>query len=424
MPAILLSMIILLCVIFWNTIVSEIEIIGALATALAFFATSWAAYEARSSAKAAFKAVELTRESLFEAKKTAFKQWLSLLLEKCDEMHKEVELHLSNNKNLVDNLNPDCNLEKVYNSIVKDSILSSYVRHIYHTLDYIDKEFYGSASDINGKRSYAEQLSNTLSDRVKTIIAIYGLKYNNIDHIDRTRLRNLLQNLNFFKNDLFFPSAINERQYISNYISNAFYKRYRKNFYYNIESQIERSTYSSLSSDFTQRRINANLFFSILLNYENPAQTHIENCFKNYATHTENELLISLAAAKKDHKKNIEILKQYKGLTIRIDRRNGKHIKSDLKTIAEILNISRKYISKKNKHTPARSILNAVYLYNPQQNSVIREHVNFYPSLHAYCKSLAFLKLQADKNKNDKVKQLISLFNSELKRELDSLKLL
>ena len=52
---------------------SNITIIGSISTALAFLATAWAALEARASAKAAMKAVEMTANSLLETKKN-FKQ--------------------------------------------------------------------------------------------------------------------------------------------------------------------------------------------------------------------------------------------------------------------------------------------------------------------------------------------------------------
>jgi len=421
MPAILMSIVILLSIIFWNIIVSEIEIIGALATALAFFATSWAAYEARSSAKAAFTAVELTRESLYEAKKTTFKQWLSLLFERCDEMHNEIESYLKDNTYLANNLEPDLYLDQVYNLIVRDNNLSAFVRQIYHTLNYIDKEFYGPESDISGKKDYAEQLANNLSDRAKIIVAIFGLKYKSIDHIDRHKLRTLLQKLDFFKNDLFFPAVISERQFLHRHLSMVFYNKYRKNFLLNIQSQIQRSTYSSLPSEFITRRMNVSLFFSILLNYENPAKKHLENSFKNYTEHTENELSMMLTGASKEHKVNISNLKQFKGRAIKIPRHNDRHFKVELKTTAEILNLSRKYISKKNKHHPKLSILDRFYLYNPMQKMGIREHISFYPYVHNYANSLALLKLKADESQQEKIKELISLFNQELKRELDYL---
>lgn len=56
-------------IIFWDTVKENVEVIGTLATSLAFFATAWAAYEARHSAKAAMKATQLTADSLLEMKK-------------------------------------------------------------------------------------------------------------------------------------------------------------------------------------------------------------------------------------------------------------------------------------------------------------------------------------------------------------------
>jgi len=62
-------------------------------------ATAWAALEARASAKAAMKAVEMTANSLLETKKN-FKQWLELLLEQHDSLYDEVKKELDSDSDL------------------------------------------------------------------------------------------------------------------------------------------------------------------------------------------------------------------------------------------------------------------------------------------------------------------------------------
>ncbi|WP_373855336.1 hypothetical protein AAHU26_25165 (plasmid) [Klebsiella quasipneumoniae subsp. similipneumoniae] len=65
--------------IFWDFIVENYVAIGTVATAFAFLATAWAAFEARYSAKAAMKAVKLTSDSLYEMRKERLILTLSLL---------------------------------------------------------------------------------------------------------------------------------------------------------------------------------------------------------------------------------------------------------------------------------------------------------------------------------------------------------
>lgn len=80
MPFLIFIIILLLTVIFWDWVVLNGQTVGTLATAFAFIATAWNAYEARKSAKAAFSALQLTTESLFEMRKSAFKQWFEVML--------------------------------------------------------------------------------------------------------------------------------------------------------------------------------------------------------------------------------------------------------------------------------------------------------------------------------------------------------
>ena len=86
MPFLIFIIILLLTVIFWDWVVLNGQTVGTLATAFAFIATAWNAYEARKSAKAAFSALQLTTESLFEMRKSAFKQWFDSLLNQHDAL--------------------------------------------------------------------------------------------------------------------------------------------------------------------------------------------------------------------------------------------------------------------------------------------------------------------------------------------------
>ncbi|HBV9686680.1 TPA: hypothetical protein MEA38_003112, partial [Klebsiella variicola] len=81
----LLVVFLVLLGVLWHWFQNNITLISGLATALAFFATAWAAHEGRKSARAAFRAVKTSEDALEETRKNylrdAFNQRFSLLLE-------------------------------------------------------------------------------------------------------------------------------------------------------------------------------------------------------------------------------------------------------------------------------------------------------------------------------------------------------
>lgn len=423
MPIIITCLLIaIICILNWDFVTLNVSIIGTLATALAFFATAWTAYEARSSAKAAFRAVELTRESLSESKKTAFKQWYSLLLEKNSERQKDVNEYLNGNVTLCEKLNADCALDRVYNTITKDSVLSSYVRGIYHILSYVDREYYGDNLDLQGRMVFAEQLADIIPDRLKIVIAIYGLNYESLDHVENAKLRELLHKFDFFKNNLFFDVAINELHYIDRFISERFINTYRNHLFSAISHQIEHDIYTSMPLEVLNRRSSPNLLFSILYAYKNPAKTHIEYVFGKYFDHTISEVLCEIDRAMNRHKLNLREMKRIKGYCVSIKPHRKCSDSRRLKTAGDIINLTRKYILKIQSGHQAMILMSNVRFCHPTTFNDNKDGRNFERMVQTYALTLNLLKLRVDKDRQAKIKSLVTLANAEIMKDYNYLK--
>ncbi|EHL4999846.1 hypothetical protein QQN21_004668, partial [Escherichia coli] len=200
MPFLIFIIILLLTVIFWDWVVLNGQTVGTLATAFAFIATAWNAYEARKSAKAAFSALQLTTESLFEMRKSAFKQWFDSLLNQHDELCLLAKQIIDKHKI---NLNSD-ELHRLYYPLVRQHEVIQYVKHIINIFEYVDGSFYIDGECLKEKRAYVSQLIFKIPPQMKLIIAIFGLKIDYCEHINSEKLCCLLNKYDFFNDEIFF----------------------------------------------------------------------------------------------------------------------------------------------------------------------------------------------------------------------------
>ncbi|MFW4152831.1 hypothetical protein ACKLLW_20715, partial [Klebsiella pneumoniae] len=192
--------------IFWDFIVENYVAIGTVATAFAFLATAWAAFEARYSAKAAMKAVKLTSDSLYEMRKASFKQWFQLLLEQHAPMHDEVQKLISTDQDISIKFNIDF-LQSSFPTLSKKAEIIRYINHIISILEFVDNDFYTTNASFNEKKQYVDQLTNRINSDVKLVIAILGLNVFDNGTYSPGKLNELLNKYDFFTRECFFKEA-------------------------------------------------------------------------------------------------------------------------------------------------------------------------------------------------------------------------
>ena len=292
MPVLLILILGTVMIIFWDTVKENVEVIGTLATSLAFLATAWAAYEARHSAKAAMKATSLTAASLLEMKKSSFKEWYGILLEQHNKLLDDVNKTLRDDSQF--NITLGINITKgIYYHTTKNPVYIKYVNNIISILNYIDNDFYLPSSADSEKKSYIEQLRNSISPKVSLLIAIFGLNIENNKTYDAKKLHCLLNKYNFFEKELFFEEAISKVNYLEFYIAEIFKNEYRKDVEFYVDKMVSGCAASELNAIHRYQR----LTFAVLWSYNNPCRQHLLQRFNDLPLHMRNSIALNMEKA-------------------------------------------------------------------------------------------------------------------------------
>ncbi|HAS0837444.1 MULTISPECIES: putative phage abortive infection protein [Enterobacter cloacae complex] len=197
--------------IFWTWFKTNSAPIGGLATALAFLATAWAAHEGRKSAKAAFCALKTSEDALDETRKNyrsdAFNQRFSLLLAQHNNYLEKVNEFARSESGwglIKKTFESDKHFES-FSDMSGHIILSPYMRILYHTLKFIDEDYFGSKKDITGRKKYTSLIRSLISNDILFLIAV------NSSYIFRNGTKNqyyryqfLLKQFDFFEHADFF----------------------------------------------------------------------------------------------------------------------------------------------------------------------------------------------------------------------------
>lgn len=421
MPLIITSLILLIvCFFSWDAIIENIEILGTLATALAFFATAWAAFEARSSAKAAMTAVNLTKDSLLESKKSAFNQWYAILLEKNENMQGDINTYLEEDPDIKKYLESELYLNHFYRQVVKDSLFSAYINNLYHVINYVDNEYYGKPDDIAGKKQYIEQLSNSMTNSVKVIVAIFGLNYAPLSHVKKEKLGILLKKYDFFEHDLFFDVAIKEREHLEAFINKNFVSEYRKRNFTGIVAQIQHEEFEC-NKFINSLGETPNALFALLYTYNPTARKYIDNYFTKYTVHTKNEILIKIEEAREAHRLNLN--KFYlKGHAV---TRYGKKIITNNRTVntkGDVISLLRHYMKLNKKFDNAFKRLANINFLNTRNHKDRKEGRIYSQMIESYALTINLLKLKRDPEQNAKIERLVTFANEVMIEQRKTLK--
>ncbi|EOJ3737387.1 hypothetical protein ACM281_002976 [Escherichia coli] len=337
MPVLLILILGTVMIIFWDTVKENVEVIGTLATSLAFLATAWAAYEARHSAKAAMRATRLTAASLLEMKKSSFKEWYGILLEQHNKLLEDV------NKTLLDdsqyNLKLNIKVVKdVYYYATKNPVYIKYVNHIILILNYVDKDFYLPSSADSEKRSYIEQLRNSISPKVSLLIAIFGLNVDNSKTYDAKKLYRLLNKYNFFENELFFEDAISKVHYLDTYAADIFNKEYQKG----VEFYVDRMIVGDSACNTNAINCYHRLTFAVLWSYNNPCRQHLLQRFNDLPMHMRNYIELKMEIAVEEVAKLNSTLRYFVGWELEIAANKVIVLKNE-KQIKRLIKLNEKH---------------------------------------------------------------------------------
>jgi hypothetical protein len=284
MPIFLILLFGTVMIIFWDFVKENVEVIGTLATSLAFFATAWAAYEARHSAKAAMKATQLTAASLIEMKKNSFKEWFELLLEQHAKMLVDVNQALKEDKEIKAKLGMNV-VKSIYYYVTKKTVFIKYINHIILILSYIDKEFYLPSSADDERKTHIEQLRNSISSEVNLIIAIFGLKVGDNKIYNATKLNSLLNKFDFFENEIFFSDAMSRVHYLETYVAEIFDKEYRRSVEFYIDEMVRNYDRALTPVDIKNSHFFHRITFVVIWSYDNPCKKHLLKRFNDLPKH-------------------------------------------------------------------------------------------------------------------------------------------
>ncbi|MFB5185240.1 putative phage abortive infection protein [Yersinia intermedia] len=197
--------------VFWSWFQTNAAIIGGLATALAFFATAWAAHEGRKSAKAALRAVKTSENALEETRANyrmdAFNQRFSLLLAQHNTYLEKVNTYVRTDSgwSFIKKLFDSKKHYEAFDAMSGHITLSPYMRILYHTLKFIEEDFFGSKDDIVGRKKYTSLIRSLISNDVLFLIAVNSIYIRNEGACNQYyKYQYLLQRFDFFEHADFF----------------------------------------------------------------------------------------------------------------------------------------------------------------------------------------------------------------------------
>ncbi|MDK2357155.1 hypothetical protein [Enterobacter hormaechei] len=398
MPLLFFFIAIVITALNWEWVNENLVILGTISTTFAFFATAWAAHEARASAKAAFNAVKLTQQTLTEARKADFKQWYNALLEQHKDHHNEAIDRIDNNQALKKDMLSDT-LSIAYSYIVRDNIISSYCKLIYSILDYVDCEFYIQSEDKTPQKTYLSRLNSSMRQDLKLIVAIYALKGAEVTPKHGKRMFYLLTKYAFFEEDILFADAMSHKLSPNKYAETLFTDSFGKQLNDSIFDAICLDKPTTKEKIFNSYIPEPGTKQTITYIYANIFQKAFIKRFDHYTSYLDKYLIESATDIDSKLSKIIKEIYSYEGSTVDISGRRIK--KSDNLIINNAQDLSRLYqqYAKKTAYYRTKIRLSNVNIHfrNNAYSSVTANNYesslnnySYYYRLKRYCEDGSF----------------------------------
>lgn len=182
--------------------------IGAIFTVFVFIVTAYASLKSGESAKIAAKALELSRES---SRKDDFIKQFTLLLEQHNEHLTIVKKYLDKKISFVNDIMILKDHYYAFSILNGHSVISPYMRVLYHVLKHIDKDFYLYNKDndyLIEKKKYSSLVRSLISNDVMKLIAVNSSYiYKNGDYNDYKEYQLLLNKFDFFQHAIFINKS-------------------------------------------------------------------------------------------------------------------------------------------------------------------------------------------------------------------------
>ncbi|MEG1420567.1 putative phage abortive infection protein [Citrobacter sp.] len=332
MPLVIFLVLAVLMFISWDWLVVNIDVLGAIATSLAFCATAWAAHEARKSAKAALKAVKTADETLSETKnnyrRDIFEKRYSLLLEQHNNQLQNVYNYLfaSSEESKLFSQKVSSEQMVIYAApyLNGHSIISPYMRTLYHLLKHINENFYLSGANHNNllkkKKEYSSPLRSIIRNDVLYLIGVNCLVRKRVEkgvEVDNGYgyYQDMLNSFDFFEHAIFFDWKDNiqyesVRQKMDDYLESRY------------TSKIESALMKSLkvgkvsSKSFISYPKNPPVILALAFIYSNPTSDIVNEYFKNVESNVMAIVEKKFDSAKTERSEILKNIVKIKGMYI------------------------------------------------------------------------------------------------------------
>jgi hypothetical protein len=225
---------------FWTTVYNNpgntISIATLLVTAFAAIATGMAAIATRNSTKVSEATLIHTQKT---SRRDEFISRYTLLLEQHKEQLSVVKSYLDTvpGKDFLDKLIDETSHLTAFNTLHGHSIVSPYMRVLYHLLRHISM-YYDDNASTKDKKMYSSTVRSLIRNDVLFLIAVnssYVIKDNKEN--DYGKYQKLLREFDFFEHALFFSANVQEPGLNKDAVSkagNQVIKRFKNNHYLTI----------------------------------------------------------------------------------------------------------------------------------------------------------------------------------------------